>query len=74
MLWNSVFGNSGIVQALNKSLAVIEFTPDGTILSANQNFLTAMGYGLKEIKGRHHSTFVAAGEAASAEYLSLIHI
>lgn len=43
--------------ALNKSLAVIEFTPDGTVLGANQNFLQVMGYQLSQIVGRHHRLF-----------------
>jgi methyl-accepting chemotaxis protein len=44
-------------EALNRSLAVIEFTPGGEILTANQNFLDTMGYRLEEIKGRHHRMF-----------------
>jgi methyl-accepting chemotaxis protein len=44
--------------ALSRSLATIEFALDGTILDANANFLTAMGYTLDEIRGRHHSLFV----------------
>lgn len=44
--------------ALNRSQAVIEFQADGTIRSANQNFLSLMGYDLDEVKGRHHSIFV----------------
>lgn len=54
--------------ALNRSLAVIEFDLSGTILTANENFLTVMGYRLEEIQGRHHSIFVAPGEQNSASY------
>lgn len=43
--------------ALDKSLAVIEFAPDGTILTANQNFLQVMGYPLSAIVGKHHRLF-----------------
>lgn len=43
--------------ALDKSLAVIEFLPDGTILTANQNFLQTMGYSLQAIVGQHHRIF-----------------
>lgn len=43
-----------IFAALNRSLAVIEFKPDGTILTANQNFLDVVGYKLNEIQGHHH--------------------
>ncbi len=56
------------VRALSKSQAVIEFELDGTILTANQNFLNAMGYRLDEIKGRHHSMFVLPGEQDSPAY------
>jgi methyl-accepting chemotaxis protein len=45
------------LQALSKSQAVIEFEPDGTIVTANENFLSVMGYSLGEIKGKHHSMF-----------------
>lgn len=47
----------GIVEALNASQAVIEFTPDGRILTANANFLQAVGYDLKDLTGQHHSLF-----------------
>ena len=46
------------VAAIRKSQAVIEFNMDGTVLTANDNFLNALGYTLDEIKGRHHSMFV----------------
>jgi methyl-accepting chemotaxis protein len=45
------------LEALNRSQAVIRFTPDGIILDANHNFLVAMGYTLNEIKGQHHRIF-----------------
>jgi methyl-accepting chemotaxis protein len=54
--------------AIDKVQAVIEFQLDGTILTANDNFLRAMGYSLEEIKGRHHRMFAEPGHAASAEY------
>jgi len=40
--------------ALSRSQAMIEFTPDGVILDANENFLAATGYSLEEIVGQHH--------------------
>jgi methyl-accepting chemotaxis protein len=43
-----------ILSALDKSLAVIEFTPTGEILNANENFLRTVGYSLDEIRGKHH--------------------
>ncbi len=56
------------VAAISKSQAVIEFNMDGTIITANQNFLDALGYRLEEIKGKHHAMFVAQQERGSAEY------
>lgn len=60
--------NGGQIEAIDKSQAVIEFRMDGTIVTANQNFLDAVGYRLDEIKGRHHRMFVAADESASPAY------
>ncbi|QWT19394.1 PAS domain S-box protein [Bacillus sp. NP157] len=58
----------GRMDALNRTQAVIEFALDGTILSANQNFLDAMGYSLRDIAGKHHRLFVDPADAESAEY------
>src|ERR1700759_3138950 len=54
--------------AINKSQAVIEFKLDGTIITANPNFLAAVGYSLDEIRGQHHSMFVEPAYRSSAEY------
>src|ERR1700712_2376138 len=54
--------------AITKSQAVIEFNLDGTIVSANQNFLSALGYSLEEIKGKHHSMFVEPAARDSNDY------
>lgn len=59
---------SGQVDAIRKSQAVIEFTLEGTILWANENFLKALGYTLDEITGGHHSMFVEPAERNSSEY------
>jgi methyl-accepting chemotaxis protein len=56
------------LEAISRSLAVIEFSLDGTILTANDNFLAALGYSLEEIKGKHHSIFCDAATRDSAEY------
>ena len=48
---------SAVYQAFNRSMAIIEFTPDGTIIDANDNFLSAVGYRLDEIKNKHHRIF-----------------
>ncbi len=60
--------DKGIVGALNASQAVIEFTPDGRIITANANFLNAVGYSLSEIQGKHHSLFCEPDYAASEAY------
>ena len=57
-----------ILAAMSRSQAVIEFDLKGTILSANANFCTALGYSAEEIVGRHHSMFVDPAEAAGPEY------
>ncbi|WP_346840434.1 methyl-accepting chemotaxis protein [Metapseudomonas otitidis] len=54
--------------AVDRSMAVIEFLPDGTIVSANENFLSAVGYRLEEVQGRHHRMFCDPAYANSAEY------
>ena len=59
---------AGMVEAINRSQAVIEFQPDGTITNANANFLSVMGYTLDEIKGKHHSIFADGAYQASPEY------
>ena len=68
----SLFGKGGdtaaVIEALHRSQAVIEFKLDGTIVTANQNFLGAMGYSLEEVKGRHHSMFVDPAYRESSEY------
>jgi methyl-accepting chemotaxis protein len=59
------------VDAISRAQAVIEFKLDGTILSANQNFLDTMGYTAGEIVGRHHSMFAEPEFARSPEYRAL---
>ncbi len=56
------------LNAMDKSQAIIEFNMDGTIITANQNFLNALGYSLEEIRGKHHSMFVNDKERNSTEY------
>ena len=58
----------GQIAAINKAQAVIEFNLDGTVITANDNFLNALGYTLSEIKGQHHSMFVEPAYRASVEY------
>lgn len=56
------------INAISKVRAVVEFSLDGTIRSANANFLDAMGYQLEEIQGRQHRMFVESSYGASGEY------
>jgi methyl-accepting chemotaxis protein len=58
----------GAVAAIDRSQAMIEFQLDGTIITANKNFLITVGYGLDEIVGRHHEMFVDPAYGRSAEY------
>jgi methyl-accepting chemotaxis protein len=59
---------AGQIAAIGKSQAVIEFNMDGSILTANENFLNALGYSLREIQGKQHSMFVDAADRDSAAY------
>ncbi|QDV71639.1 Biofilm dispersion protein BdlA [Rosistilla carotiformis] len=69
--FNSESANhSQIYNALNCSQAIIEFDLQGKILTANQNFLSCLGYSLDEIRGRHHRIFVDPHYAQSPEYTS----
>jgi methyl-accepting chemotaxis protein len=56
------------LQAIDRAMAVIEFDLDGGILTANQNFLTRMGYTLAELKGKHHRLFCRADLVNSSAY------
>ncbi len=58
----------GKIEAIGRSQAVIEFNLDGTIITANDNFLHTLGYTLAEIQGKHHSMFAEPAYAASPEY------
>lgn len=59
---------SGQLAAINKSQAVIEFSLDGRILSANDNFLATTGYTLDEVRGQHHAMFVEPEHRQSPDY------
>ena len=54
--------------AISSSLAVIEFDTDGAILTANDNFLSIVGYSLEELQGEHHRTLIEPEYGRSKEY------
>lgn len=60
--------NEGMMAAINRAQAVIEFSLDGKIQHANENFLKTLGYTMEEIRGQHHSMFVEPAYRTSAEY------
>ena len=57
--------------AISRAQAVIEFDPNGTVVSANENFLATTGYSLGEIKGQNHRMFLHPGPAGDQEYATL---
>ena len=65
---SSPVANAIVVAAIEHTMPIIEFSPDGTILRANDRFLAAVGYTLKEIQGKHHRLFVKGEDAAKPEY------
>jgi methyl-accepting chemotaxis protein len=58
----------GQLAAISKAQAVIEFNLDGTIITANENFLSTLGYRLDEVVGKHHGMFVEPAYRSSPEY------
>jgi len=58
----------GKIRAINRAQAVIEFELDGTVITANENFLRIFGYNLNEVIGKHHRIFCDPGYAESPEY------
>nr|WP_122295254.1 PAS domain-containing methyl-accepting chemotaxis protein [Pseudomonas syringae] len=60
--------NEALIDALFRSTAVIQFNLDGTVITANQQFLQAMGYTLAQVANRSHRMFCHAGDAESPQY------
>ncbi len=60
--------DAGKIAAVSRAQAVIEFTPEGKILNANENFLQTLGYQLSEIVGQHHEMFCDSDYTHSEEY------
>ncbi len=65
---NKEHENQSIVNALSRAMAMVEFSPDGHVITANQNFIDTMHYSLAEIVGQHHSMFCLRSESESAGY------
>jgi len=61
---------AGQIAAINRVMEVIEFSLDGTVLTANENFLKTFGYTLDEVRGKHHRLFVTPSDRDSQEYRS----
>jgi methyl-accepting chemotaxis protein len=64
----AIVDNQSILKAISESMATIQFSLDGTILDANENFLNTVGYSSEEIKGKHHRIFCPKDYAQSIEY------
>nr|WP_286913453.1 MULTISPECIES: PAS domain-containing methyl-accepting chemotaxis protein [unclassified Pseudomonas] len=60
--------SESLLKAIGRSMAVVEFTPQGRVITANENFLTTMGYRMDEVTGRHHGLFCHPHERESAQY------
>ena len=60
--------SKAMLEALNKTSAIIEFDLSGHILNANPNFLSTVGYSLSEIQGKHHRIFMLDQDANKPEY------
>tara|TARA_R110002020_G_scaffold18931_28_gene65528 strand:- start:250 stop:2022 length:1773 start_codon:yes stop_codon:yes gene_type:complete len=60
--------DAGKIMAISRAQAMIEFELDGTIITANENFLGAMGYSLAEVQGNHHRMFCEPSYTQSADY------
>nr|WP_068825331.1 PAS domain-containing methyl-accepting chemotaxis protein [Pseudomonas sp. BMS12] len=65
---SQLFASEQMLSAIRRSMALIEFSPQGEILDANPPFLTTMGYSLEEIRGQHHRMFCPPNLLSSPEY------
>nr|WP_274705870.1 MULTISPECIES: PAS domain-containing methyl-accepting chemotaxis protein [unclassified Pseudomonas] len=65
---NKEHEEEAMLAAISRSMAVIEFTPEGNVIAANDNFLQTMQYSLNEIVGQHHSLFCHRSESESTQY------
>lgn len=67
-LFGKTSGTEDVLKALSNSMAIIEFDCNGKILSANENFCSALGYSQEQIIGKHHSMFVDPDETSDKAY------
>lgn len=65
---SSLAEKEALLAAFSRSMAILELAPDGTILSANENFLTLMAYRRSDIVGHHHRMLCNPVHAESPEY------
>jgi methyl-accepting chemotaxis protein len=70
-LLHSKLDYEGQLTAISKVQAVVEFTPEGIVTNANENFLKATGYSLDDVKGKHHSQFVDVADRERPQYREL---
>lgn len=68
---NKSHEHESMINALGRSMAIIEFSPDGRVITANQNFLNTTHYALDEVVGQHHSMFCTRAEVDSPDYKAL---
>jgi methyl-accepting chemotaxis protein len=68
---NEMNNTEAVLSAISSAFAMIEFKPDGTVLSANENFLSVLGYTSDEVEGQHHSMFCDKDLVASSSYKQL---
>ncbi|UJB30193.1 MULTISPECIES: PAS domain-containing methyl-accepting chemotaxis protein [Chromobacterium] len=61
-------GLRGMLSAIDRSMAMIQFTPDGIVTNVNENFLRTMGYRREEVIGKHHRIFCDKNHVSSAAY------
>ena len=67
--WRDV-SNEGLLKAIDKTQAVMEFRLDGTVITANEKFLKLLGYTLDEVRNQHHTMFVLPSFRNTPEYKS----
>ena len=66
-----MLSSTGKLKAINRAQAMVEYSLDGYLLTANENFLDAVGYSLEEIRGKHHKYLCGSEYTSSEEYKTL---